>query len=195
MANARRTLRGLTLVEVTVASVISMLAIVGAMSVFLSGMSSWASGSRIISAQTKSDNVVAMVVDELREATFVFVAADGRSVTYRKPARDANDNFVMDVHGSPVWDGRTRTLYFNNGSFFMNDGANPPWRIASNVILTDPKSVPPNQPYRIFTAGAGANTREVTVKIVIRQQFMDRTDLYGRKREAVYLRNIPDSIR
>lgn len=195
MAKHRRTLRGLSLVEVTVASVVSMLAIVGAMSVFLSGMSSWASGSRIISAQTKSENVVAMVVDELREATFVAVALDGRSVTFRKPALDANGNFVMDVHGSPVWDGRTRTLYYDAGGFFMNDGLNPPWRLASNVILTDPEGTPPNAPYKIFSAGAGQNTREVTVKIVIRQQFMDRSDLYGRKRESVYLRNIPDTIR
>jgi hypothetical protein len=195
MRKPRRTILGLSVVEVTVASAVSVLAIGGAMSVFLSGMSSWATGSRMISAQTKSDNVVALVVDELREATFVAVAGDGRTVAYRKPAKDASGDFVMDVHGTPVWDGRERTIYWQSGSIYMNDGANPPWKLASNVILTDPKGTPPNAPYKIFTAGAGANTREVTVKVVIKQEFQDRDDLFGRKRQSVYLRNIPDTVR
>lgn len=195
MRKKRLTLRGLTVVEVTVAATISTLALVGAFSVFLSGMGSWATGSRTISAQVEADNTVALVVDALREATFVSVSLDGKTVNFRKPQYDANGNFLMDVHGSPVWDGLDRTIYYDSGSIFLADGVATPWKLASNVILTDPEGTPANSPYKIFTPGLGANTREVTVKIVVKQNMPGNDKLYGRKRENVYLRNIPDSIR
>jgi len=195
MRNKRRSLRGLSVVEVTVAATISTLALVGAFSVFLSGMGSWATGSRTISAQVEADNTVAMVIDALREATFVSVSLDGKTVNFRKPQYDVNGNFQMDVQGAPVWDGKDRTIYYQSGSIYMSDGVSTPWKLTSNVILTDPEGSPANSSYKIFTPGLGANTREVTVKVIVKQNMPGNDKLYGRKRENVYLRNIPDSIR
>lgn len=195
MRHKRRKLHGLTVVEVAVAATISTLALVGALSVYLSGMGSWATGSRTISAQVEASNTVAQIVDALREATFVSVTSDGKTVSFQKPQYDANGNFQVNVHGIPVWDGKNRSIYYQSGGIYMSDGVSAPWKIASDVILTDPEGSPANAPYKIFTPGPGANTREVTVKVVVKQNMPGNNKLYGRKRQGVYLRNIPDTIR
>jgi type II secretory pathway pseudopilin PulG len=179
---------GITLVEVVVASVLSTMVIFSALGVYLAGMESWLRGSERINAETQSRQGVRMISDYLREAMAVTVAADGRSLTYRLPQRDVNGDFIYPA----MWDGVTRRIYFINGTIRHDTGANDRV-IVRNVLTTDVGGT--NANYRQFTAGPGAITRRVTVQIVTRTNDDPAVEAIGRKREVIFLRNIPELSR
>lgn len=179
---------GLTLVEVVVASLLSTMVIFSALSVYLAGMESWLRGSERINAETQSRQGVRMVSDYLREAMAVTVAADGRSLTYRLPQRDVAGDFVYPA----MWDGVTRRLYFTNGTIRHDTGTSDRV-IVRNVMTSDVGGT--TLPYRIFTAGPGVITRQVTVQVVTRTNTDPTAKAFGRKREVIFLRNIPELTR
>ncbi|MBX3095874.1 MAG: type II secretion system protein [Fimbriimonadaceae bacterium] len=188
MKRIRSKRAGLTLVEVVVASLLSTMVIFGSLSVYLSGMSSWLRGSERINAETQSRQGVRMVSDYLREAMAVTVAGDGMSLTYRLPQKNVAGDFVYPA----TWDGVTRRLYYTNNTIRHDTGTNDRV-IVRNVMTTDVGGT--NLPYRIFTPGPGAITRQVTVQVVTRTNADPAAKARARKREVIFLRNIPELTR
>ncbi|MCW5938995.1 MAG: hypothetical protein KF884_04360 [Fimbriimonadaceae bacterium] len=190
----KRYRRGALLVDAVVAAGISVLAIGGATATFISGSSNWLRGLGRIGAESQSRLGVRMVVNELREAITVTVDANGLGLTFTKPQVDGQGNFVMDVHGHPVSDGQTRRIFVQNQQLLYQVGSNTR-RIGRGIVLIDPYKPGTDKSYRVFTPGQGAITRQLTVLLVTRSVDTEGNNYYGRKRETVFLRNIPDTTR
>jgi hypothetical protein len=133
-------------------------------------------------------------VDELREAISVTVDANGLGLTFTKPQVDAEGNYVMDGRGQPVSDGVNRRLFINGSELIYQVGTGER-RIGRGVVLDDPYRPGTNKSYRVFTPGGGAITRQLTVLLVTRSEDTEGNVYFGRKRETVFLRNIPDTTR
>mgnify|MGYP001440992990 FL=1 len=179
----RNLTRGATMVEVSVAAVIGTMVLGTALTLFVAGAGMWVHGSEMVEAEGQSRQAIRVITDQLRQAMVVAVDANGQGATYRLPTRDASGIFSSP----PVWDGVTRRIFHNSGSIVIQEGA-ASRTICRNVVLQDPDNGGAN--YRIFTTPPTAIFREVSVRVVTRRIAQGRTYL-GRKRETVYLRNIP----
>ena len=190
----KRRTRGSTLVEMLVTSVITVMAIGTAGSVWVAGATSWYKGAGKIDAETQSRSAVKLICTELAEAMDVVVDANGQGITFHKPGKDGNGDYTTDVTGQPTSDGINRRIYLESGKLIYNAG-NGLRPLARNVITTDPLSTGGNQPYKIFTGGLGAITRQVTVMVVTQTTGARQEVVKARKRETVFLRNIYDTTR
>lgn len=178
--------RGLTLIEVVTAAVVSTLVIVGAMTIFLAGMRDWTRGAQRMDAEIQSRQAMRGIASTLRGAMVVTVDADGQGLTFRMPKVDP----ATGLYQSPVvWDGVTRQIDFSSGKILLKETGKPDRVLATNVITTDPKNA--NAAYKIFTPGLGAITRQLTVKVVCVATNAQGQQSLGRKRETIFLRNIP----
>lgn len=182
--------RGATLVEVVTASTISVLVLTGAYAALLSGSNTWIKGSGTMDAEATAQRAVRRIANELRQAMSVTVDPDGNGLSYRMPVIDGNGNYTVP----PVWDNVTRRIELSGSNINMvtNGVAD---RIASGVILTDPLSSGGTGTYRLFTAGAGTITRQVTVQVVVQKNTVRTYTKKSRNRETIFLRNIPELIR
>lgn len=207
MRRRNRFQRGVTIAEVMVTTLVSTTVLFAALSLFITGTANWARGESAIDVESNSRQGVRRMVNELREAMYVSVDGDGMGVTYRKPKKDTDGNFVLPM----VWDGYDRRIYFTSGQVWMSDGVNPAWKMARSVIAIDPFLGTGNAvdqkvrmaedanadnsrtgiSYRVFTPGSGTVTRSVTVKLVTRNPGGLRAVVHGRNRETIYLRNVP----
>lgn len=173
------------MVEVLTATTLSVMVVFTTLSVFLGGMGSWARGESMIDNESHSKLAVRMIVDELREAMQVNVAADGLSVTYRLPAVDNNGNYRIPLQ----WDGVNRRILFADGALWRQAGGTTT-RLVDHVILTDPLSATGTQSYRVFTPNRNSLHTQVTVMVVTRSHQGTRQESVGRFREMVYFRNV-----
>lgn len=179
--------RGATLIEVMTAAVFSVLVMTGAFAALLSGSSAWLRGGGTMNAEATAQRAVRKVANELRQAMVVTVDGDGRGLDYRMPMVDNGGNYTVP----PVWDGVTRRIELQGTNLeIVENGARR--RLASGVILTDPLG---NQAYRIFTAGAGTVTRQITVQLAVQKNTVKSYQVSSRNREIIFLRNIPELIR
>lgn len=182
--------RAVTLVEVLVSASISSLVLFSAISIFLSGIGSWARGQGKIDAETQSRQAVRVVSDALREAMWVSVDADGMGLTYRLPRTEADGSFEVPV----IWDGIDRRIAYASGKLNLTD-ASGTRTICRNIRLTDPESPGGTTLYRIFVPGPGSITRRLSVMVVTETNGARSERVVGRKRETVFLRNIPELTR
>lgn len=178
---------GFTLMEMMTAAVISTMILFAAITMFISGATAWMKGSEAIETETQSKQAIRMISNELREAMLVTIDGNKLGVTYRLPQRQSDGTFVAPA----VWDGVTRRIYLSNGKIYLQDNGGSRV-ICRNVILTDPKNS--NASYVLFTAGAGATLRDLTVKIITQRVIPRGPTLYSRKREVVFLRNVPSIV-
>ena len=200
--------KGFTIIEVLITSLISTMVLMAALSMFVMGSANWARGESAIDVESNSRQGVRRICNELREALYVSIDSDGQGLTYRKPVKDTNGDFVLPI----TWDGYDRRIYYSSGKILMSDGVSTAWQMARNVILKDPfltsgsvdrtrimaledsrydDSNNSADSYKIFIAGAGSVSRSVTVKLVTRNPGGLRAVVHGRNRETIYLRNIP----
>lgn len=185
MVASRR--RGATLVEMMTAAVFTVLVLAGAFAALLSGSSAWIRGGGSMNAEATAQRAVRTVAHELRQAMVVTVDGDGRGLTYRMPMVDGSGSYTVP----PVWDGVTRRIELSGANLEIVEGASRR-RLASGVVLTDPLG---NQTYRIFTAGAGAVTRQITVQLAVQKNTIKNYQVSSRNRETIFLRNIPELIK
>ncbi len=182
--------RGATLVELLVSSGISLLVLGAALATLYSGMRSWIMGASMINAEVDGSQAVRRLVSDLREAMAVTVAADGRSVSFRMPQRDANGDFIVP----PLWDGVSRRAILTEttgGKFTLAVGVTgSEIPVSRNVILIDPESGT-GTAYRVFSPGPGTVTREIHLMVVTRTNGPRNEPIYHRIRETLFLRNIP----
>jgi len=171
------------MIEVSVAAVIGTMVLGTALTLFIAGAGMWVHGSEMVEAEGQSRQAIRVITDHLRQAMTVTVDANGQGVTYRLPTRDASGVFSAP----PVWDGTTRRIFHSSGNIVLQE-AGTTRTICRNVILQDPDNGGAN--YRIFTTPPTAIFREISVRIVTRRIAQGKSYL-GRKRETVYLRNIP----
>ncbi len=183
----RRTFGG-SMVEVSVAAVIGTMVLGTALTLFIAGAGMWVRGSEMVEAESQSRQAIRVISDQLRQAMVVVVDNNGQGVTYRLPTRNATTG-VFNVPA--VWDGVNRRMYHSSGNIILQEDASTRV-ICRNVVLQDPDNGGAN--YTVFSAPAVALIREVTVQIVTRRTRQGRSYL-GRKRETVYLRNIPKLTR
>lgn len=181
---------GLTLMEVMVSAAISSVVLFSAISLFLTGIGTWARGQGKMEVETQSRQAIRVTSDALREAMWVSVDADGMGLTYRLPRIDGDGAFEVPI----IWDGVDRRIALHSGKLQMID-ANGTRTICRNVRLTDPLSSGGAQSYRIFTPGPGAITRRLNVQIVTETTGGRQEKVVARKRETVFLRNIPELTR
>lgn len=186
----RNTRRGTTLVETTIATGLSTLAILGATLLFTSGSMIWMRGYGRIDAEATTHRAVREVARELREAMKVTVDANGLGLTYRLPLKDNSGNFTMPV----TWDNVTRRIELQGTSLVIT-GGQAPHTISKGIILTDPQSPGGAGAYKIFTAGAGSTTRSLTVMLVSSRTADYNKMATARSRETIYLRNIPQLVK
>jgi Tfp pilus assembly protein PilW len=191
--------RGATLIEALTASGLSILALFTAVSVMISGMGSWAKGQGRIDAEGDAQAAIRAISNELREAMAVTVVS-GTVIEYRLPRKDEAGNFIVPAE----WDGVARRIeWIATGSGIGNirvTGGTTNRTLCRNVILRDPQSsgftpTSGGSSYAIFTAGAGAITRQLTIMIATRANGSRNQYVVSRSRETVFLRNIPSLTR
>lgn len=179
----RKTFGG-SMVEVSVAAVVGTMVLGTALTLFIAGAGMWVRGSEMVEAETQSRQAVRVISDQLRQAMVVTIETGGQGVTYRLPTRNPTTG-IFNVPA--VWDGVNRRMFHQGGNIILQEDA-ATRVICRNVVLQDPDNG--NANYTIFSGPPVALIREVTVRIVTRRTRQGRSYL-GRKRETVYLRNIP----
>lgn len=182
------TRRGVTTLEVVISSGMTVFILVGAVSVFLLGMSTWFRGQARIDANGTSQIAVREISSELREAMFVSVDANGQGVTFQRPAKDGTGTYTQPE----IWDNITRRIALNASGeiWLINNGVNAR-RLCKSVILTDPLSAGGTAAYQPFTAGSGTLTRSVTIMVVTQRSNYKSEKVTSRSRETIFLRNVP----
>lgn len=182
-----RTKRGFTLPELIIGSSISLIVMLGTVSTLLMGLMVWTRGAARLDANTYARRAVRAMSMELRQAYSVTVDSNGQGVTFYRPAVDATKTIIQPL----VSDNIPRRFYYNSDAKAIDYSVNGQFarRIARGISLTDPSNG--NAAYPLFTAGAGATTRSVTLYIVSSQNQYRSETVYGRSRESLYLRNVP----
>ncbi|MBA4292363.1 hypothetical protein C0431_05280 [bacterium] len=207
MKHTRRS--GFTLVEVVVSSIVSFIVLSSAVALFLGVIGAWARGESMMDGDNDTRQVVRIISDELREAMWVSVDADGMGITYRKPLKDASGDFDIPV----VWDGIDRRIELNGSELEIDDGGTTrtigrnvlsvdPFRLNAHALdskryVQDPLAPVPEAPsYRIFVGPATGLVSEVTVTIVTGSRGGQSAEsVRAKKRERVVLRNVPQLIK
>jgi hypothetical protein len=180
--------RGITVLELLVASSLTVIIVFAAIGALLTTMTSWYRGAGQIAAETSAKQAIRTIASELRPAMEVIVDNDGNGLTYRLPERDADGDFQVP----PEWDGVTRRIELDVASdppvLRISDGHD--WRvIARHVIARDPEWAGGH--YRLFTPGEGTTVRQVTVKVATSTPGAGDERVTSRVRETIYLRNVP----
>ncbi len=190
MKTLRSRRSGATLVEVVTSATLSVLVLTGAYAALLSGSTSWLKGAGSLDASATSQRATRIIATELREAMSVTVDGNGLGLSYRMPAVDGDGSFTVP----PVWDNVARRIELNGSNLNIVTGGSTR-RIAAGVITTDPLSPGGTGTYRIFSAGAGTVTRQITVQLVVRKTSVKDKTVTSRSRETIFLRNIPELIK
>lgn len=178
--------RGATLLEVLTATGLSSMLLFGALSVFLHGSASWLRGTARITVNEDAQGAIRTMSQELREAMSVIVDADGNGLSYRLPEVDGDGAYVVPAE----WDGVERRIDLEDGHLVISDPSGDRI-VCRNVQLVDPLSEAGSS-YKIFSAGAGAITRQLTIMVVTKANEYRKEDSRSRARETVFLRNIPE---
>ena len=198
---------GFTLTEVVVGSLISVIVLTSAVTMFIGVAAAWARGENTMSGENDTRQVVRLVGDELREAMWVSVDANGMGLTYRKPKKKVNGDFEIPV----VWDGKDRRFFLDGTNLKLNDGTSTRV-VARKVLSVDPfmlrntvgesvryntsQGVEAAPAYRIFIPNSTGLVSEVTVTIVTGNSGGKAGEsMRSRKRERVVLRNVPELIK
>ena len=126
-------IRGISIIEALVASVISIGAIAVTTFIYFSNMGTWAQGRGDIDSMASSQVIVKKVAKELQEAILVNVSPDGLRVDYQLPAKDVNGDFVSPA----VSDNVARSFVVGGGTLIQITG--PDNRtLATNLVLINP---------------------------------------------------------
>lgn len=185
---------------------ISSIVLFASLTIFMGVMGSWARGESLMDGEDDARQAMRVISDELREAMWVSVDADGMGVTYRKPSKDASGDFVIPV----VWDGLDRRIELDGSQIILEESATKSRAIARNVLTVDPFAgkahisdavrVQGNNvtgpAYRIFTPNSGSVISEITVMVVCGSHGGQAGEVVrARKREVIALRNVPELIK
>lgn len=197
---------GMSLMEVAVAAGVSAVTLGFSVSVFMMASSSWARGENRIAGENDVRQTVRIISDELREAMWVSVDADGQGLTYRKPKKEPTGEFSIPV----VWDGLDRRIELENDTIVLSESATVERVICRGVMTKDPfrssnhamdsaiSKTASNgswQNYKIFEPNVGTFTTEVRVTVVTSNRGGAGEFVRARKREVVALRNVPELIK
>lgn len=187
MKRGARKRRGATLIEVLVGASICVLTLVAGVACFMAGMQSWLRGEGAISADRSVNETARTVTSELREAVTLSISTDGTTVNYQKPSVDATGRYVMPL----VADGVNRRFQLISGELRHTVGTTT-WVLAKGIQTTDPST---NAAYRVFSAANTAIIRQVTFMLVSRQTGFQNSQMSGRIRENIFIRNVPEVTR
>ena len=177
------------MLEVVISSGMTVFILVGVVSIFLLGMTTWFRGQARIDANGSTQRSVREISNELREAMFVSVDADGKGITFQRPAKDGTTG---DYTQPEVWDNVTRRIALNSsGELWLSSNGTNVRRFCNNIILTDPLSTGGTGAYKPFTPGAGSLTRAVTIMLVAQKSNDKNEKVTSRSRETIVLRNVP----
>ncbi|HMS55707.1 MAG TPA: hypothetical protein PKA27_09935, partial [Fimbriimonadaceae bacterium] len=108
-------------------------------------------------------------------------------VSYRLPVKDVSGNYVVPA----VWDGVTRRIELRGNSLYLTEGGSERV-LCRGISAYDPLTTGGAGTYRLFTAGNGTIIRQVTVQLVKNSDGARSYVQKGRRRETIYLRNIPE---
>ena len=186
--NRNRLKRGATLFEVVIASGISTVVMYSLVLTLLSGSGSWIKGQSKIDVDVSSQQSLRAITVELREAMAVSIVDDGKTVEYRLPKKE-NGEYKVPAE----WDGVERKIkYIPNSKSVTKVADNDTTVLCTGVYPNDPKT---GTAYKVFTAGAGAMTRDVTIMLVLSAGEGSASAEKSRIRETIYLRNVPSLTR
>ena len=181
------TRNGQTLVEMVLALSLTLIVCTVGLSTFLIGMGSWSRGQSRIDVEAPAQLAIRTISVTLRCAMSVTVDSNGQGLSYRMPAADGTGTFVSPA----TWDGINRRIELDTSDLVIKADNAANRTICQNVITTDPLSSSASA-YKIFTPSAGSITRSLTAMVVSEQAaFNSPKPVYGRHRETIYLRNVP----
>ena len=186
MVTKRKVRRGATLTELLTAAAVSVLALIGATSIMISGSAAWAKGMGKIGAETEAQMSVRVIAQQLREAMAVSVDSGGMGLTFKVPSKDANGNFSVPE----VPDGVLHRIEAEGNSLVLITG-NTKRVLSKDLIFTDPVSNNGASAYKLFTPGSGLVTRQVTIEVATKRFGYKANTVSTRSRETIFLRNIP----
>lgn len=193
MKQRSRLRRGATIIEAVTAATLTVTVLTVSVAAFLQGMTTWARGSAQIDSDVSAQQTMRRLTQELRESMSVTVSADGKSVSYRLPRKEADGSYRIPAE----WDGVARRAYVAtnaNGLYDLYTGPESSPRLLSKIItLDDPERVATQ--YRPFTPGLGSLTRQLTIMLATKSNGDREKKMTHRIRETLQLRNVPSLTR
>lgn len=184
---ARHRLRGSTIIEVSVAAMLTALVMGSGLGIFIYGMTSFYKGQTRLDSQANAQVAIRRVSYELREASSVTLDSNGQGITYVKASTDSSGNVIVPL----VSDGVSRRIYLSGSTLILTAGS-VSRNLCYNVTTTDPNT---GSAYQIFTPGTGSVIRSVTIMLATQTSTTNYGASNSRARETIYLRNVPDLSR
>ncbi|MDD5255280.1 MAG: prepilin-type N-terminal cleavage/methylation domain-containing protein [Candidatus Omnitrophica bacterium] len=138
--------KGLTLIELVIASSILFIVIAGIYSVYVSGLKFWDEANETADLQAEARNAMDFMVKELRNATRVSTepaaanpnivipaSPNNNQITFYLPADVDDDDLLTDEDGAAEWDlGSPVTYQVSNGSLVRVSGGTQ--RVLANGV-------------------------------------------------------------
>lgn len=182
---------GFTLIEMVFTSFIMLFTVIVGLSVFLMGVQTWYKGEAGLETQTGAQQGIQRTASLLRQAIYVSVDANGQGLTFNLPEFDGTGTIVTPM----TWDGIARRIEISGDKLIYTWDGGPIQTLCDNVVTTDPLSAGGTGSYVVFTPGPGTITRSVSIMIVSQQGVStQQKPIYGRRRETIYLRNVPGLV-
>lgn len=178
----RKLRNALSLVELLASMLITFLVLSVVLIMYAYSLRNWTNADRTLSATNQANIGVEAALAQLQMALVVTVSSNGQRVDYTVPNRDSNGNITIPMTA----DANARAMYWTSANnLVLQEGTNTRF-IARNVFSTIPGT---STAYRLFTAGAEAITREVTVQLYCSSDLsgttLTTTNAYARGTTAI----------
>ncbi len=182
--------RGITMVELLVASATMMLMVIGACTLFFGASKQFYNTEADVDITQSNANGIRYVTQKIRQAMNLTISNNGMTVSYTMPAYS---NYYDDVTDERelivplVSDGVARSFTVS-GSKLYDDKTGKV--LVKNIVLTDPDpaSSQYNQTYAPFQLTTIGSRRALTINLIT-QRSVSSTKRYARMKTTVIIRN------
>lgn len=182
--------RGLTMVELLVASATMMLLVLGACTLFFGATKQFYTTEADVDITQTNANGMRYITQKIRQAMSLSITSDGRKVYYTMPAYS---NYYDDVTGERelivplVSDGVTRSFTVSGSNLYDDVTGRV---IVKNIVSIDPdpNSSQYNQTYAPFQLTTIGSRRALTINLIT-QRNVSTTKRFSRMKTTVIIRN------
>lgn len=185
----RRTLRGITLMELTTGLGIMLFTLLATINLLIFGIRSFGKTTTDVTLSEKNAQGMRRVVESIRAAYSITITNEGATLTYSMPKRSTSLDPITGEYEYVVpmqSDGVTRNFRIVSGNLVNEAGR----VLVRNVTSRDPDptSSQYNQVYAPFQSTTIGSRRAITVNFITKDQ-VNGSQRWARMKSTVLIRN------